>query len=69
MPSSSSSSRDRFALWRSRRATAMTLFSGVFRSWRDMRSTSSRRCMLSRIASSCARRCVMSVRVAMKRVA
>ena len=47
---------------------AMTLVSGVFRSWRDMRSTSSRRRTLSRSASSWARRSVISVMAAIQRV-
>src|SRR5438309_1090522 len=64
MESSSSSSSESFAPSRSMRDTAITLLSGVFRSWRDMRSTSSRSRTLSRSACSCARRSVMSVREA-----
>jgi len=47
---------------------AITLFIGVFRSWRDMRSTSSRRRTLFFSSSSCARRSVMSVVAAIQRV-
>ncbi len=46
----------------------MTLFRGVLRSWREMRSTSSRSRTLCRSASSWARRSVMSVTLAIQRV-
>ena len=48
---------------------AITLLIGVFRSWRDMRSTSSRSRTAERSASSWKRRSLMSASEAMKRVA
>jgi hypothetical protein len=43
------------------RETAITLLIGVFRSWRDMRSTSSRSRTLALSSSSARLRSVMSV--------